>query len=288
MAAGNGARYGGLKQVEGIGPAGETIVDYSIFDALRLGFQRVVFVLRRDIEGVFRDAVGRRIEQHADVRYAFQDEFLPPTPPVVARRKPWGTGHAVLSAASHIDVPFAVVNADDYYGYDSFRVLSDFLCSADADAALVGFPLVNTLSEFGPVKRGLCVTANGTLRDVTELENIKPDGDAATYTDSEGVQRSLTGKETVSMNMWGFQPEIFDYIHKAWDDFALANGESPTAEFYIPNVINSYVHEGEGTCRILSTSSKWFGVTYRDDLTAAVGRIQELVKEGLYPESLWS
>jgi dTDP-glucose pyrophosphorylase len=289
MAAGSGTRYGGLKQVESLGPAGETIVDYSIFDALRFGFQKVVFVIRRDIEEIFRDAVGRRIEERLEVRYVFQDEVVPAAPvAVLDRKKPWGTAHAILSAVDVIHEPFAVINADDYYGRDSFRVLGEHLGSESQDAALVGFRLRNTLSEFGPVRRGLCTVSHGTLQSVTELEQIEPAGRAVKYVSADGVHHQLTGDEIVSMNMWGFYPAILADFSDQWADFVRDYGQSELAEFYIPSVITDLIGAGKASCRVLQTPSSWFGVTYREDRPAAMDRIQDLIKQGAYPEKLWS
>lgn len=289
MAAGSGTRYGGLKQIEPLGPSGETIVDYSIFDALRAGFRKVVFVIRRDFEEIFRSSVGKRIEEMLEVHYVFQDEVVPTTSSAVMdRKKPWGTAHAILSAADVVHEPFTVINADDHYGAESFRVLSDYFRSGSEDAALVGFRLRNTLSEFGPVKRGLCAVSDGTLLSVTELEQIEPDGQAVKYTGSDGVHRRLTGDEIVSMNMWAFHPAIFEDLYDKWLDFVRDFGHSETAEFYISSVITDLIREGKSSCRVLQTPSSWFGMTYPKDRSVAADRIRDLILQGVYPESLWS
>jgi hypothetical protein len=289
MAAGSGERYGGLKQIEPLGPSGETILDYSIFDALQAGFRKVIFVIRRDIEEVFRAAVGRRIEERLEVHYVFQGEVMPTdSPAVLYRTKPWGTAHAILSAVDVVNEPFGVINADDHYGRESFRVLSDHFRAGSEDSALVGFRLRNTLSDFGPVKRGLCAISHGTLLSVTELEQIEPDGEAVKYLGADGVSRHLTGDEIVSMNMWGFHPTIFPNLHGKWLDFVRDCGQSEIAEFYIPTVTTDLIAEGKGSCRVLKTPSRWFGVTYRDDRSVAVDCIQDLIRRGFYPERLWS
>jgi NDP-sugar pyrophosphorylase family protein len=297
MAAGSGSRYGGLKQIEPLGPAGETIVDYSIFDALRYGFHKVVFVIRRDIEDAFREVVGARIEKQAEVHYVFQEEAAPAGPEVAGpaspevntkRSKPWGTAHAVLCAARVIDEPFAVINADDHYGRDSFRVLTEHFRSNREDAALVGFRLRNTLSEFGPVKRGLCVISDGKLQSVTEFGELQADDEGISYVDPDGLHGHLTGDEIVSMNFWGFQPTIFPILRRKWLEFARENGDSESAEFYIPSLVTDLIAEGEGSCRVLRTSSRWFGVTYREDRPNAILLLRDLISRGEYPEPLWS
>jgi len=287
MAAGSGTRYGGLKQVDPIGPSGEALVEYSIFDAARTGFSKVVFVIRRDIEDVFRSAVGDRVAGHLPVEYVFQDEMTPAECEVIERKKPWGTAHAILAASPAIDQPFAVVNADDYYGHESFQVLSNHLQSADLDTAMVGFELRKTLSEFGPVRRGLCAISNGELQTVRELHQIAAEGDHVQYLASDGSYQELTGDEIVSMNMWGYAPAIFDYLHAKWREFISASGASEDAEYFIPDVMTKLIAEGKGRCRVLNTRSSWFGVTYREDYEAAKERIRTLIESGSYPEKLW-
>lgn len=287
MAAGHGARYGSLKQIEALGPTGETLVDYSIFDASQFEFKKAVFVIRRDILGEFRTAVGKRIEERLEVHYVFQDEALSAAfPSVPKRKKPWGTAHAVLSAMEVIQEPFAVINADDYYGRDSFRLIGGHLRSANNDAALVGFRLRNTLSEFGSVKRGICTVSNDMLQNVMEV-TIQADGQVVEYVDVDGVNRHLTGNELVSMNLWGFYPTIFKNLYEKWTEFAHDYGRSETAEFYISSAINDMIDEGTINCRVLHTPSDWFGVTHREDHAVATDRIQELISQGVYPQRLW-
>jgi len=263
-------------------------MEYAIFDALRCGFRKVVFIIRREIEAEFREAAGGRIEQITDVRYIFQDELAADSAAATNRKKPWGTAHAVLAAAPSIDGPFAVINADDFYGRDSFRVLSSHLQSSSRDMAMVGFRLRNTLSEFGPVSRGVCAVAAGKLQRITELEHIAAAGEGARYTDAEGVPRQLHGDEIVSMNMWGFRPFILSYTKDKWIEFLRDFGQSDEAEFYIPSVVMSFIGEGKGSCRVLETASSWFGVTYRQDRAAAIGRVEDLVRAGDYPDKLWA
>lgn len=291
MAAGAGTRYAGLKQIEPVGVFGESIIDYSIYDALHAGFSRVVFVIRRDIEVLFRDAVGDRFKKKMDVEYAFQElDSMPAGVSVPAsRKKPWGTAHAILVAADVIDGPFAVINADDFYGRSSFQMLGEHLRSGDGFEAMVGFVLRNTLSEFGGVKRGVCkIGSDGFLESVTEFENIQKDGLAANYRDSSGIVRPLAGNELVSMNMWGFRPTLFPHLLTAWTEFLINHAQDEAAEFYIPDVITSIIDQGHEKFRVLSTDDTWFGMTYRDDRPFVVERIRSLVARGDYPERLWA
>lgn len=284
MAAGGSARYGKLKQTDPIGPNGETLIDYSVFDASRYGCRKVVFVIRRDIETVFRNAVGRRIEMQLDVDYAYQDEVVP----TISRKKPWGTAQAVLSAANVIKEPFAVINADDHYGHDPFRALGEHFSSEGEEAVLVGFRLQDTLSDFGPVKRGLCTTSAGYLESVVEVDQVQAVHDTIFYSDVDGIRRQLTGDEIVSMNVWGFYPEILDNVHDKWIKFIRDHGHNEQIEFYIPNVVGQLIAEGKSTCRVLKASGNWFGITYPEDRPLAIGYIQNMVNAGVYPEKLWT
>jgi NDP-sugar pyrophosphorylase family protein len=291
MAAGSGTRYGGLKQIESVGPAGETIIDYSIFDAVRAGFRRVVFVIRREIEAPFRKAIGSRLEERIEVEYVFQElDYVPAAlSPVANRKKPWGTAHAVLVSADAIADPFGVINGDDFYGRTSFRVLAEHLRSGGEYDAMVGFDLRNTLSEFGGVKRGVCHLApDGLLQSVTELENIERDGRAAKYTDTAGVVHRLTGDEIVSMNMWGFRPTLFPHLLEHWIEFLSNRAQNETAELYIPEVITALINRGETKCRVLQTTDPWFGMTYCEDRPFVVESIRSLIAQGDYPVELWS
>jgi len=290
LAAGMGNRYGGLKQIDPVGPGGETIIDYSIYDALRAGFGKVVFVVRRDIEQAFRQAVGARFEKHIAVEYAFQElDKLPLGFSIPAgRTKPWGTLHAVLTAADTIDEPFAVINADDFYGSEGYRVLGQHLQSGTAHYAMVGFVLRNTLSDFGTVSRGVCrIDDDGFLRGVVELTNIERDGVHATNTDSTGQTTTLSGNEVVSMNMWGFTPHIFGQVREYFLRFLRSNGLDIESESYLPNAVNELVLAGRARVKVLRTNDSWAGVTYREDHPRVVQTIRGLIDRGNFPNRLW-
>ncbi len=291
LAAGMGSRYGGLKQIDPVGPSGETIIDYSIFDAVRAGFGKLVFVIRHDIESAFREAIGARFEKRLPVEYVFQElDKLPAgfsVPP--NRKKPWGTGQAILMAADAIREPFAAINADDFYGAASFRVLAEHLQSGSKDYAMVGFVLRNTLSEFGSVARGACnVGPDGYLQGVTELTKIEKDGASAKYTDATGTLHRLSGDEPVSMNMWGFTPGLFAHLREQLASFLRKHGQDEKAELYIPTVVNELVKAGKERCRVLRSTDSWFGVTYREDRPFVVDGIRKLITRGDYPEKLWT
>jgi hypothetical protein len=291
LAAGIGSRYGGLKQIDPVGPGGETIIDYSIYDALRAGFGKLIFVIRRDIEAPFKETIGARFEKRITVEYVFQEaDKLPPGVSVPANRtKPWGTGHAILMAADVIHEPFAAINADDFYGANSFRVLAEHLYSGSSDYAMVGFILRKTLSEFGGVARGVCsVSASGFLQTVTELTKIEMDGSGAKYTDGSGVVRPLGDNETVSMNMWGFTPALFAHLREQFAGFLKKNGQDEKSEFYIPAAVNALVSAGLARVKVLSTTDSWFGVTYREDRPRVIKNIRALIARGDYPEKLWA
>ncbi|HEU5123219.1 MAG TPA: sugar phosphate nucleotidyltransferase [Verrucomicrobiae bacterium] len=290
LAAGMGSRYGGLKQIDPVGPGGETIIDYSVYDAIRAGFDQLVFVIRRDIEQAFRETVGNRFEKKIAVRYVFQElNALPPgfaIPP--ERQKPWGTGHAILMAADAIREPFAVINADDFYGADSFRVLAAHLQPENPDYAMTGFVLRNTLSEFGSVARGVCRLSDGFLETVTEIVGIEKDGTAARYKDDVGKVQALTANEIVSMNMWGFNPTLFGALREQFETFLRTRGGELKSEFYIPSVVNHLIQTGQKRVKVLPSRSKWYGVTYREDRPFVINGIQELIRQGEYPEKLWA
>jgi dTDP-glucose pyrophosphorylase len=291
LAAGMGSRYGGLKQIDPIGPDGETIIDYSIYDALRAGFGKIVFVLRREIEDNFRQTIAARFDRRIAVEYVFQGlEDLPPGFSVPeGRTKPWGTTQAVLAAADAIHEPFAVINADDFYGAESFRGLAAYLQSSSDDYAMIGFVLRNTLSDFGAVARGICqVDAQGFLKSIVERTNIARDGSQVISTDSKGAANPLSGDEIVSMNIWGFTPGIFRQLRLIFEEFLDENGSDLRAESYLPSAVNSLINSGQARVRVLPTSDSWFGVTYRQDRARVVESIARLVREGCYPERLWS
>lgn len=289
MAAGMGSRYGGLKQMESVGLDGETIIDYSVYDALRSGFTKLVFVIRRDIEKDFLQAVGRRFEKRLPVEYVFQELDTLPAGfgPFPNRKKPWGTGHAILVAADAICSPFAVINADDFYGRESFVLLAAHLRQEHPPYAMVGFTLRNTLSEFGSVARGVCSEdAGGFLTGVTELTKIVPEGAAAVNTDSSGTRQKLHGGEIVSMNMWGFTPGIFSHLRHAMEEFLRRHGQDEKAELYIPAVVNHLIHQGRERVKVLRTSESWFGVTYREDRPRVMEALRQRIEAGIYPPRL--
>jgi UTP-glucose-1-phosphate uridylyltransferase len=295
LAAGMGSRYGGLKQVDGVGPNGEAIIDYCVYDALRAGFSKLVFVIRRDIEKAFREAVGDRFERRTQVEYTFQElDMLPAgftVPPT--RQKPWGTAHAVLVSAGKIREPFAVINADDFYGADSFRVLAQHLRTARdtgvADYSLVGYTLRNTLSDHGTVSRGVCrADGQGYLQSVVERTKIEKDGAGARFVDEHGQWQRLTGDEPVSMNMWGFTPSVFENLRHEFEKFLRARAHDPKSEFFIPTPVNDLISAGQARVKVLPTTSSWFGITYREDKPAVINSIQRLVAQGDYPANLWA
>ena len=286
LAAGMGSRYGGLKQIDAVGPSGETILDFSVYDASRAGFGQIVFVIRRDIEDAFRQSIGARFEQRVPVKYVFQEiDDLPPGFTVPAgRTKPWGTTQAVLAAAEVIHEPFAVINADDFYGQESFQSLSRHLLTESSGYAMIGFILRNTLSEFGSVARGIsAVDENGYLASVVEVTGIERD--SGEIKAAGGIR--LSGDEIVSMNMWGFTPRVFDQLRAYFESFLEANSLDQRAECYLPNAVNSLIHSGESRVRVLPTSEAWFGVTYREDRPRVVENIGRLVSSGVYPKRLW-
>lgn len=290
MAAGMGSRYGGLKQIDPVGPNGETIIDYSIYDAMRAGFGKLVFVIRKDIELPFRETVGARFERRIPVEYVFQELDKIPAPFSVpdGRTKPWGTTQAVLAAADVIDEPFAVINADDFYGAESYRVLAEHLQSGSQDYAMVGFILRNTLSDFGSVARGVCrVNAEGFLEGLEELTNIERDGSGAKNTAPDGTVRSLSGDEPVSMNYWGFTPQIFAQLRGLFLQFLERNATDLKAECYVPMAANELIAKGEARVKVLRSRDPWFGVTYREDRPRVIESIRRLVDAGTYPGALW-
>lgn len=292
LAAGMGSRYGGLKQIDGLGPSGETIMDYSVYDALRAGFGKVVFVIRKDFEEAFREVVISKYADKVPCEVCFQSVDSVPEGCTYnpERTKPWGTNHAVLMAKDLIKEPFAVINADDFYGRDSFQVLADYLKSVEGTTGkycMVGYRVANTLSENGSVSRGVCATdENGYLTDVVERTKIEKVGDKIIYTE-DGVDTEIAPNSPVSMNMWGFTPEYFGYVEKAFVEFLKTRGQELKSEFYIPTLVNDMIRNGEATCKVLDTTSKWFGVTYSEDRPQVVMKINNLVKEGVYPEKLF-
>jgi UTP-glucose-1-phosphate uridylyltransferase len=290
MAAGMGSRYGGLKQIDPVGPSGETLMDYSIFDALRAGFGKIVFVIRKDIEAPFRETIGARFEKRMPVEYVFQELDKLPAGFTVpeGRTKPWGTTQAVLMAEDVIKEPFAVINADDFYGAEGYQVLAKHLQSGTSDYAMVGFVLRNTLSDFGSVARGVSkADEQGNLKALSELTSIERDGEHARNTDPTGNVTNLTGDELVSMNMWGFTPAIFPQLRDHFIQFLKRSGAELKSECYVPTTVNEMVADGEAKVKVLRTNDAWFGVTYKEDKPRVVDSIAALVKKGTYPSTLW-
>jgi dTDP-glucose pyrophosphorylase len=311
MAAGVGSRYGGLKQVEPVGPGGEFVMDYAVYDAARAGVERAVFVIRREMEADFHALRGSRYARLLDVAYAFQElDCVPPgfTAPS-ERRKPWGTGHAVLVAREQVTAPFIAINADDFYGAAGFRALVNFLGNGkelgrgeagdpgsgrleDAGEteryALVAYELEKTLSVHGGVARGICeVGRDGTLRAIAEHTSVERENHGIRGVAPDGAVRRFTGSEPVSMNLWGFRPGLFAHLEERFGRFLAERGGDPQAELYLPAVVDELIREGQASVRVLRTAEPWFGVTYKEDRAAVAARIRELVARGDYPARLW-
>ena len=295
LAAGIGSRFGGLKQVSPVGPSGEAIIDYSLYDALKAGFGRIVFIIRRDIEEDFRAALGRYWEKRVETAYVFQelDSLLPAWFLKPAERlKPWGTGHAILNCREAVRGPFAVINADDFYGYGSYRKAYDYLKRPASSAKIpeycfVGFKLRNTLSEFGTVSRGVCrIDRDGYLQRIDEMLKIEKSGQAARAFDDDGRWIPLTGEEVASMNIWGFTPAIFDDLEAGFNEFLGSSGLVPKSEYLIPVAIFDFINSGRARVKCLPTSELWFGVTYPGDLPGVQENIRRLVEAGLYPRRI--
>ena len=292
MAAGMGSRFGGLKQLTPVDAQGHPIIDFSMYDARRAGFERVVFIIKHAIERQFRETIGRRMEARFDVAYVYQEpDVLPAGYRVPAgREKPWGTAHAVACCRGGVDSPFAVINADDFYGAGAFRAIYDFLAAEHRpnEHAMVGYRLRNTVTENGAVSRGICTVENGFLTGVTERTKIEKRGDAAVYIE-DGAEHPLTGDETVSMNFWGFGPAMLDELWARFPAFLDARlGVDPLkCEYYLPMVANEVLHEGLGSVRVLECGEVWHGVTYREDLQTVTDSIAVLKQNGHYPNALW-
>ena len=293
LAAGMGSRYGGLKQLDGLGPNGETIMDYSIFDAIRGGFGKVVFVIRKDFEADFREKVLNKYIDHIPVELVFQSpDKLPEGFTCPADRvKPWGTNHAVMMGKTAINEPFAVINADDFYGRDSFAVLGKWLSQMEGKTnqyCMVGYRVGNTLSESGSVSRGVCATDNNRmLTDVVERTKIERINGVVKYKDENDQWVAIEDNTPVSMNMWGFTPDYFAHSDAAFVEFLNANIDNLKSEFYIPLVVNNLIKAGTSTVEVLDTTATWFGVTYAEDRPSVVAKIQALVDAGEYPEKLF-
>ena len=293
LAAGMGSRYGGLKQLDGLGPHGETIMDYSIYDAIRSGFGKIVFVIRKDFEADFRSKILSKYENHIPVEVVFQaldnlpEGFVCPE----GRTKPWGTNHAVLMGKDVIKEPFAVINAEDFYGRNSFEVIAKELSTPKnrkGDYCMVGFRVGNTMSESGSVARGVCENKDGFLTTVVERTAIAyNEKHEISFTDENGKEQILDPNTPVSMNLWGFTPDYFEFSEKYFVDFLKENINTPKAEFFIPLVVNELVTKGDATVKVLDTDSKWFGVTYAADRQGVVDKFAELHANGEYPEKMF-
>lgn len=281
MAAGMGSRFGGLKQIEPIGKNGEVLLDFSVYDAVKAGFTKVVFVIKHAIEDDFKAMVGKRIAKRVKVEYVFQETDALPEGYTCPddRTKPWGTAHAILCCKDVVKEPFAVVNADDFYGRSAFIKMAQFLKSDTADYCMVGFRLQNTLTENGYVSRGVCETENGELRSVTERTKISD----CKYTEDDGKSWTALDPQTVvSMNLWGFRPDIFGYIEDGFKVFLNERINEPKSEYYLPSVVSSLIESGEKSVKVLVAEDKWYGVTYKEDKQNVVDAVEKMVADGLY------
>ena len=281
MAAGMGSRFGGLKQIEPIGKNGEVLLDFSVYDAVKAGFTKVVFVIKHAIEDDFKAMVGKRIAKRVKVEYVFQETDALPEGYTCPddRTKPWGTAHAILCCKDVVKEPFAVVNADDFYGRSAFIKMAEFLKSDTADYCRVGFRLQNTLTEYGYVSRGVCETENGELRSVTERTKISD----CKYTEDDGKSWTALDPQTVvSMNLWGFRPDIFGYIEDGFKVFLNERINEPKSEYYLPSVVSSLIESGEKSVKVLVAEDKWYGVTYKEDKQNVVDAVEKMVNGGLY------
>lgn len=291
LAAGMGSRYGGLKQIDGIGPNEEPIIEYSIYDAINSGFGKIVFVIRREFDEAFRNRFDK-FKNKIIIEYTYQ-EVNPKVEGIITveRTKPWGTSHAVLVAKDVINEPFAVINADDYYGSESYKLIADFLtkeCSPSL-MAMIGYTLHNTLSEHGTVNRGVCeVNADNNLTEVIERTKIAEQNGVVNYNiGAEDPLGEVDRNSSVSMNYWGFHPSIFEEIEKGLHNFMRENPDNPTAEYYIPNIITDMILSGQMSVRVIPTNDNWFGVTYKEDKPMAIESINRYIEEGIYPKNLW-
>ncbi len=285
MAAGMGSRYGGLKQLDPVGPSGETIIDYSVYDAIRSGFNKIVFIIRKDFEKEFRSQITDKYQDRIKVEFAFQDlNDLPQgfTCPE-GRIKPWGTGHAILTASELIQEPFVAINGDDFYGYESFKIVADYYQGEGATFSMVAFQLDKTLSEFGGVTRGLCTVRTDLLDTVVETGDLMRTEDGI----SSDRDIELDGSEPVSMNVWGFTPDLFKHLKAMFIDFLEKEGSEMKSEYLIPTVVNNLIRSGQKQVHVLRTSSKWFGVTYKEDKPFVSQQIQELIDDDTYPKQLF-
>lgn len=291
LAAGLGSRYGSLKQIEPIGPEGEAIIDYSVYDAIRAGFGKVVFVIKEEIESDFKESLLKRFENHIETDYVFQElNMLPEGYSVPAdRKKPWGTAHAIMTAEKSVNAPFTAINADDFYGLEAFTEMHNYLSNNKerTDYCMIGYKLKNTLSEHGTVSRGLCdIDENNFLISVTELTQIKEENNRIIYYDNDN-SHSLPQDSTVSMNMWGFTPVVFEQIKQRFSSFLDRNINDPKAEYYIPVLVDQLINAGEARVKVLHCDASWFGITYKEDREVARKTILQKIEQGIYPRKLW-
>lgn len=292
LAAGMGSRFGGLKQIEPVGPNGETILEYSVYDAIRAGFGKVVFVIREGFAESFKDKFESKLSGKIKIEYVYQETNILPLGFQLpeGRDKPWGTGHAVLMAKETINEPFAVINADDFYGANAYQILAQYLTSqiSEDNYAMVGYQLDKTLSDFGSVSRGVCITDDkNKLAQITETHKIRPENGKILCESAESDLAELKGNEIVSMNFWGFHPSIFRNIESQFIDFLKQNINLPKSEFYIPFVVFEMIKQGLVSVEVLSADSPWFGVTYKEDKPFVMAQIKQLTEEGIYPDNLW-
>jgi len=294
LAAGMGSRYGGLKQLDKLGPSGETILEYSVYDAIRAGFGKVVFVVRKNIEADFRAALGDKFSGKVQVEYVHQElDIVPEGVTIPADRvKPWGTGHAILMAKDVINEPFAVINADDFYGADAFKTISDFFVNqhktGNTDYCMVGYLISKTLSDNGFVSRGVCgVDANNNLVEINERTHVQRVDGNIIYKDNDGNSHKLNEDDAVSMNFWGFTPDIFTKLEAGFVEFVKNNADNIKAEYFIPLVVQQTIDSNERPIRVLTSDAQWFGVTYQEDRPDVVNMINKLVTDNIYPSNLW-
>lgn len=292
LAAGMASRYGSMKQIDGFGPNGETIIDYSIYDAIKAGFGKVVFIIKEEFAESFKSIFDKKLAGKIEVDYVFQNFDLKQfgIEEEIYREKPWGTAHAILSGRKIIKEPFCVINADDFYGYDSFKKMVDFLTNDvnDANYAIIGYKIGKTLSDFGAVSRGVCqVDEKGNLSEIVERTKIYKKEDAIVY-EEDGKEFPLAFETPVSMNFWGFTPAVFEITEDLFRKFAEANKDKPKAEFFIPLIGEHLVNTNIASFKVIPTDNQWFGVTYKEDKPLVQASIDELIKSGIYPQKLWN
>lgn len=292
LAAGMGSRFGGLKQVEPVGPNGEAIIDYSIYDAIRAGFGKVVFIIRESFADAFKEKFDAKLKGKIEIDYVYQElDMLPDGFSLPeGREKPWGTAHAILCAKNAVKEPFCALNADDFYGRNAYKVMAKFLTESDdnTEYSMVGYQLKETLSDFGSVSRGICDAGkNGNLQKIVETLKIEKRGNAIISVEPDGSEVALTGNEIASMNNWGFKPSIFAELEKRFSKFLKTEIEKPKSEMYIPSVVFDLIDEKVATVKVLEANSPWFGVTYKEDKPFVIEKVNTLIAKGEYPEKLW-